>query len=172
MASEIEPAVTAIRTGRQLLDEPDPIAPLLKQVAAALRTEVLQRAEDLASAQRAAVEELEAWPDWAQLDVADREAILKDAKLVPVPSPDVASDASLLDALDQTSLSAWQDRISLVAHQRDQARQRAAKQLEPESVSVAVPSATIKTGEDLDRYVDELRARVQPHLAAGKTVII
>ncbi len=84
----------------------------------------------------------------------------------------MASGGSLLHALDQTSLTAWQDRISLVAHQRDQARQRAAKQLEPESVSVAAPAATIKTSEDLDRYVEELRARVQSHLANGTTVII
>lgn len=172
VANEIEPAITAIQTGRQLLDEPDPIAPLLKQVTAALRSEVLQRADSLASAQRAAIEELQAWPEWTQLDEAVREAILKDAKLVAVPPPDVTSDARLLDALDQTSLRAWQDRISLVGHQRNQARQRAAKQLEPESVSVAVPSATIKTSDDLDRYIDELHSRVQPHLADGKTVLL
>ena len=172
VATEIEPAITAIQTGRQLLDEPDPIAPLLKQVATALRREVLQCADSLASAQRAAVEKLLAWPEWTQLAAGDRQTILRDAKLGPLPPPEVASDASLLATLDHTSLSAWQDRIGLVAHQRDQARQRAAKQLEPGSVSVVAPSATIKTGEDLDRYVNELRSRVQPHLADGKTVII
>lgn len=172
VASEIEPAITAIHTGRQLLDEPDPIAPLLKQVVAALRSEVLQRAERLASAQRSAIEELQAWPEWTQLDKADREAILNDAKLGAGSPLDVTSDASLLDALNQTPLSAWQDRISLVAHQRDRARQRAAKQLEPESVWVVPPSATIRTGDDLDRYVDELRSRVQPLLAEGKTVLL
>jgi len=44
--------------------------------------------------------------------------------------------------------------------------------LEPESVSVALPAATIKTARDLDRYVDELRSRVQPHLADGNTVLL
>jgi len=172
VAGEVEPAISAIRTGRQLLDEPDPVAPLLKQVTAALRVEVAQRTESLAAAQRAAIEELQASPEWAELEESDRDAILQGAKLVPIPPPDVASDASLLAALDQTSLGAWQDRVSLVAHQRDQARQRAVKKLEPESVSVPAPTATIKSSEDLDRYVDEVRARVQPHLADGKTVVI
>lgn len=172
VASQIAPAVTAIRTGRQLLDEPDPMAPLLKQVSAALRSVVLQRAEALTSAQRTALQELEASPEWAQLDAIDRETILKDAKLVLSAPPDVTSVAGLLDTLDRMSLSAWQDRISLVGYQRDQARQRAAKQLAPESISVSVPPATIKTAEDLDRYVDGVRARVQPHLEDGKTVII
>jgi hypothetical protein len=172
VTSKVEPAISAIRTGRQLLDEPDPVAPLLKQVATALRSEVVQLTECLSAARRSAIEELEAWPEWAKLDTADRETILAGAKLAPVPPPDVTSDAGLLDALDQTSLRAWQDRISLVAHQRDQARQRAAKQLEPESVTVSAPSATIKSDEDLNRYVDELRARIEPHLAEHKTVII
>jgi len=35
-----------------------------------------------------------------------------------------------------------------------------------------VPSATIKDGDDLNSYIEELRARVQPHLDAKKTVII
>ena len=38
--------------------------------------------------------------------------------------------------------------------------------------TVTLPSATIKTDDDLDAYLDELRARVQPHLDADKTVII
>ena len=172
VASDIEPALLAIEAGRQLLEEPDPVAPLLKTITAALRTAVLQSATDLASAQTAALAELQAWPEWTQLDVADRDAILTEAKLVPVPPPDVSSDENLLVALDRLSLSGWEDRISLVAHQREQARQGAAKKLEPESVSISAPSATIRTGEDLDRYVDQLRARVQPHLADGKTVII
>jgi hypothetical protein len=74
--------------------------------------------------------------------------------------------------LDSIPLSGWKDRISLVPTRRDQARLRAAKELEPESVTVAPPSATLKSPEDLDNYVDDLRGKVQPHLDAGKTVVL
>ena len=47
-AETVAPAVAAIRDGRQLLDDPDPIAPLLAELTAALRDEVTQRAEQLA----------------------------------------------------------------------------------------------------------------------------
>ena len=172
VATSVAPAVTAVRDGRQLLDDPDPIAPVLNDVTGALRKEVVRRAEQLAAAQRAAVAELEAWEHWAQLVPAERDAIIADAHLLAGGPPDVASDAKLLATLDATPLSAWQDRISLIPGRRDQARQRAAKLLEPESVSVTAPSATIKTGRDLADYVAELHARVQPHLDANKTVII
>jgi hypothetical protein len=172
VAASVAPAVAGIRDGGQLLDDPDPIAPLLHELAAALRAEVLQRAAQLDQTQRDAVAELEAWHEWSNLDPADRAAIVADAKLAPSDPPDVGTDAKLLEALDATPLTAWQDRISLVPSRRDQARQRAATQLEPESISVAAPSATIKTPSDLDAYLDEVRSRVQPHLASGKTVII
>jgi len=172
VAAEVLPAITAIREGRQLLDDPDPIAPLLAELTAALREAVTRRAEDLDDAQREAAAELEAWDEWQSLDPVDREAIIADAKLAAAEPPDVSSEAKLLAALDATPLDAWQDRISLVPGRRGHARQRAAKLLEPESVTVSPLPGTIKNDKDLDNYVEELRARVQPHLDAQKTVIL
>jgi hypothetical protein len=172
VAEDVAPGVAAIRDGRQLLDEPDPTALLLTKVVTALRAEVSQRAQNLADAQRAAVAELESLPEWSQLDPADSEAIIAEAKLVPVPPPDVNTGSKLLDSLDAIPLSSWIDRISLVGSRRDQARQRAAKKLEPRSVEVKPPPATFKPGNDPAPYFDQLRALVQSHLDAGTTVII
>ncbi|MDF1595131.1 MAG: BREX system P-loop protein BrxC [Acidimicrobiia bacterium] len=168
----VQSAVSAIRDGRQLLDEPNPLSPILDELADALRSDVLGRAEELAAAQRDAIADLETWEGWNDLSPGDRESIIAESKLNPAAAPDVATDAQLLDTLDATPLSSWQDRISLVPSRRDQARHRAATKLEPESVSIELPSATIKSPDDLDAYVDELRAKVQPHLDADKTVII
>jgi hypothetical protein len=172
VAAAVSPAVTAIHDGRQLLDDPDPIAPVLARLARALRDEVTRLAKQLADDRQAAVAELEAWDEWNKLDLADRDAIVAEAKLVATPPPDVSTETILLEALDATSLSAWNDRISLVPSRRDQARQRAAKKLEPTSVEVKLPSATFKPGDDLAPYFNELRALVQSHLDAGTTVII
>ena len=137
VAASVAPAVAAIRDGRQLLDDPDPIAPLLDELdRRAPRRGLSDAPSELAGAQRAAVAELEAWDEWAKLDAGGpRRDHRRGQAASPVAPPDVATDAKLLDALDATPLSAWQDRISLVPSRRDQARQRAAKQLEPESVT-------------------------------------
>lgn len=172
VAEAIAPAVAAIRDGRQLLDEPDPIAPLLAELAAVLRADVIQRAQQLADAQCSAVAELEAWPEWVKLDQSNRDAIVAEAKLLPTSPPDVSTESSLLESLDSVPLSAWTDRFSLVGSRRDQARQRAAKHLEPKSVEVKPPSAMFKPGDDLTPYFEELRGLVQLHLDAGATVII
>jgi hypothetical protein len=172
VATTVSPAVAAIRDGRQLLDDPDPAAPLLDELSAALREAVTQRAEELAGAQREAVAELEAWEDWAKLEPAGREAIVASARLVATEPPDVGADADLLVALDATPLAAWEERIGFIPSRRDQARRRAAQELEPESVPLAAPSGTIKDDKDLDEYVEEVRALVRPYLDAKKTVII
>ena len=172
VADAVAPAVAAIRDGRQLLDEPDPVAPLLSELVTALRAEVAQRAQQLADAQHAAVAWLEAWPEWNKLDPADPDVIVAEAKLVPAPPPDVSTESKLLESLDAVPLSGWTDRITLVDSRRDQARQRAAKKIEPKSVEVKPPSATFKPGDDPTLYFDQLRALVQSHLDAGKTVII
>lgn len=172
IAATSEPAVTAIRDGRQLLDEPDPIAPLLQQLTSALRTEIKQRAQQLADAQRSAVDGLETWAEWTKLDPSDRDTLIAEAKLMPAPLPEVSTDTKLLEVLDATPLSAWQDRISLVASRHEQVRQLALVKLQPESVRVTIPPVTITGEDDLDAYLDDVRSRVQPHLDAGKTVIL
>lgn len=172
VAAETAPAVQAIRDGRQLLDDPDPVPPLIDRLEDVLRSEVGDHAERYAQAQQKAVAELQSSAAWAELEAADCDAILSDAQLVPVAPPDVSSDTALLNALDGTGLGTWEERIELVPGRLNLARQRAAKLLEPESVSVHLPPATLRSADDLARYVDDLRVLVQPHLDAGRTVVL
>jgi hypothetical protein len=172
VARSVEPAAHAIREGRQLLEDPDPLAPLLDQLTDALRGELQRRSNELAIAQRAAVEALEKWEGWPRLAGAVRLSLIEDATLMPAGPADVSTDVRLLEVLDANPLSAWQDRINLVPSRRDQARQRAAKILEPASVAVSPPSATLKNVAELDAYLDDLRARIKPYLDASKTVVI
>jgi hypothetical protein len=172
IVTAIEPAIQAIRDGRQLLDDPDPLRPLLDELTSALRVELQRRIDQLTDAQHAAIHELERWGEWDRLDPSERQSIIEDAQLVTTAPPGFPTAVKLLEALDAVPLSAWQDRISLVPGRRDQARQRAAKQLEPESVPVTPPSAILKSPAELDAYLARLREKVLPYLEAHKTVII
>lgn len=168
----VQPAISAIEDGRQLLDEPNPLAPIVGQLIDVLRSEVLGRAKRVEIAQREALADLESWTGWQDLNPAQRDAIVADAKLNPTATPVVASSAELLDVLDATPLGAWQDQLSLVPSRRDQARHRAATMLEPESVTIDLQPATLKSSGELEVYLDEIRAKVQPHLDSGTSVIV
>jgi hypothetical protein len=171
-AERVERASAAIHEGRQLLDDPDPLRPLLDELTGALRKELKQLIQQHADAQRAAVGELESWGEWGKLAPGDAQGIIADTQLAVSTAPRIGSDAELLQALDTLPLSGWRDRIGLVPSRRDQARQRAAKLLEPASVTVTPSPATLKTPDDLEAYLVALRARVLPYLKDKKTVII
>jgi hypothetical protein len=172
ITSRVDPGIKAIQEGRQLLDNPDPVKPLLDQVANALRSKVEDLRKRLEAAQAAAVNDLEASGDWTKLAGSRRESILGQAKLASVPPLEISSNSGLLETLDASPIAGWEDRINLVPTRRDQARQAAAKLLEPESVSITPPSATLRTEPELDAYLEGVRTQVLPHLRAKKTVII
>ena len=172
IAAQVDPAIQAIRDGRQLLDDPDPLRPLLDELSAELRASLISGFEQLTVAQDAAVKELENWPEWAKVDPVDQQQVLKESQLAEITRPEVAGVDQLLAALDSKPLSTWEDRIGMVSGRRDQAWQKVARKLEPESVSVSPPSATLKTEADLDTYLAAVRAEVLPHLRANKTVIV
>jgi hypothetical protein len=126
----------------------------------------------LADEQTKAVTDLEAGGEWNQIGGEARDSLLEETGLVPAAPPDLSTNAKLLESLDAVPLGSWMERISFITSRRDIARQRAAKLLEPDSVTVPLPSATIKTPTDLDNYVADVRAKVEPYLAEKRTVII
>lgn len=172
IAVEVHPQYEAIRTGRQLLDEPDPMAPLIDELTSPLRTAVLERAQRLTSDHEAAITGLEQEEIWKRLELEDRQNIFNQVGLGVTTIPNVSTDEMLLRALDDTPLRAWDERIRFVGARVDQARRLAAQILEPKSVSVNVRTTTIRTATDLEAYLDEIRDLVQPHLDADETVVI
>ena len=87
------------------------------------------------------------------------------------PEP-AATDEDLLAALDATALTAWQDRISLVPTRLEDVQRQVLQDLEPKSVSIKVPTATVKTEQQLDEFLAALRGQVSAHLDGETPVLI
>ena len=83
--------------------------------------------------------------------------LLADAELRPIAAPAVATDDDLLATLDAVSLASWRERRQALPAKAAAARAAAAKRLEPKSVAVKPPSATLKTADDVDAYLAQLR---------------
>ncbi|MEJ7786847.1 MAG: hypothetical protein WKF96_18755, partial [Solirubrobacteraceae bacterium] len=161
----------AILASRLLLAVPDPIAPLVKQLGDALRAAVDTAAQDAQSAHAAAIDGLERSDEWQQLNSAAREELLAGAELRPIAAPAHASDDDLLATLDSVSLASWRERRQALPAKAADARAAAAKRLEPKTVEVKAPSATLKTSDDVDAYLAQLRVILMSHIP-GETVIL
>lgn len=162
----------AILDSRLLLADPDPIAPLVAKLGDALRAAVESAAQEAQAARAVAVAELEASDEWQNLDPASRDLLLVGAGLTPISAPALATDDDLLQALDSASLPSWRERCQALPAKAAAVRVAAAKQLEPTSVTVRPPTATIKTSGDVDAYLVKLREILMQHVNADETVIL
>jgi hypothetical protein len=162
----------AIRQKRGLLDDPDPLSTVVADLTDALRAAVQERTTQYRTARDATIAALEHEPDWTALDPKKREAILAEERLDGRTETPVGTVDELVESLNATPLSDWQYRIQAVDTQARAVLARAARLTEPESIAVPREAAVIHDTEELDTYIRNLRAAVEPHLAQHKTVII
>lgn len=172
VAMSIKEQRDAIEAQRLLMNDPDPVEPLIRELSAALRIAVLDAAKSAKEAQEKALADMEGSAEWQQLDAADRESIGTTAGLGTVAVPTVETDDELLEALDATPLAAWSERRQAIPAKVAAARATAAKKLEPKSVAVSAPRATLRTEAEVDTYLAELRERLLQHIANDETIII
>jgi hypothetical protein len=87
-------------------------------------------------------------------------------------APAIGTTAELLATLDGWPLADWQVRTDAVSAQAGNAHELAARELEPDPVSVKPAKAVIHDAAELEAYLDNLRKRIAAHLDVGDTVVI
>jgi hypothetical protein len=172
-AEEVGPDIQAILTNRTLLDDPDPLQPLLNHLVDALRQAVQEAYKAYQEAFKQGIAEISKLPTWKALTEEQHQNVLFQSGLVTqAAGPKVSTAEELLTSLNSAPLESWKSRTSALATQFEQARLLAARLLEPEAVQIRLPSATIKTEAELDAYLDKLRLEVKKQLKDGHPVIL
>ncbi len=162
----------AVLAARTLLADPDPTAPLIASLAALLRAELGTRRGRLLSVRERELAQLEITAEWEHLSPADRQALTDKHQLGPITELNIGTDAALLDALDAAPLAAWENRIAALPARFARAREEAARILEPKAVRVRPKPATLKTVDEVDAYLAELRNEIMEHVDAGRPVLL
>jgi hypothetical protein len=157
VAAPLRAEVDAIRQGRMLLDQTDPVAPVLKQLAAILRAEVLQLVAAHRSAVEAALTSLAANPLWARIDTSVQKTLLSKYGLTEMRAPNIGTDAELADFLDRQSIERLRDVVAAVAGKVDAVLREIAKLIEPQVQYVTVTRDLLKSSADVDSWIDRQR---------------
>ncbi len=171
VVAELGPHTDAIRSERSLLSDPNPLPPLLGRATAALRGAVSDAHTRLAAERDREVAALEASDDWSQLKPRDRARIMESNGLGLVLDLDIGTDQALIDCLEETSLKDWDDRILALKARADLAREQAARLLAPKAVTVRPASATLKSREDVEAYVNQLKERLLAQIDEHPVII-
>ena len=163
----------AVLASRLLLEDPDPVAPLIDQLCTELRTAFTARLAEVDAAYEAEIASLRASDVWQEIIEDQQNQVLRDAGLVSPASPDLSSNEKLLAALTAQPLGTLQERIHAVPAKAVAVRIAIAQIIDPEPAvaTVKLPSVTLKSESDVDAYLVTLRAQLMQHIEAGETVI-
>jgi len=165
--------VKNIEKQRQLLEEPDLISPLVANLTQLLREELNRLDKEYQSRHDGGMARLKADTNWQQLDPEQRNSLLAEQKLTLVDAPkiSVASTEEIIATLEQSTLSALIDRVAAMPVRFDAVLVGAAELMEPEVQFVRVPRRMLKTEEDIDLWLQEIREEFKTVLAKGPIVI-
>jgi hypothetical protein len=161
--------VDTIEQQRQLLEEPDPINPLITSLTQSLREALNTLNQDYQARHEQGMKRLEADANWKQLEPEQRNQLLSEQKLTLADQPKVAvqSTEEVLNTLDQCSLAMFADRVAALPSRFDNVAVSAAELCEPEIQFVSVPRRTLKTEADVDAWAEEVKDQLKTALEKG-----
>lgn len=162
-----------IEQQRQLLEDPDLVAPLIANLTQLLREELNILDSNYGTCHKQGMQRLAADSNWQQLDPEQRNQLLSEQRLTLSDRPTVAvqSTSDVLATLDRCSLSMFTDRVAAVPGRYDVVAIGAAKLCEPEIQFVNVPRRTLKTGDEIDAWAEEVKEQLKAALAKGPVSI-
>lgn len=161
----------AIRSGRLLLADPDPVAPLRSTLADLLRQALIAAQQAQEAAYQTAMDGLSANDAWQKLSLADQTRILGEVGLRAPAKSDTSSDNALLSELDAISLSARRAEAEAIPQRATKAVQSAAKLLKPKTQFVKLQPSLLETEADVDAWLAEQRSAILNMLATGPVQI-
>ena len=172
-ADTILAQVQNIEQQRQLLEEPDLIAPLVANLTQLLRDELNKFDREYQDSYKQGMERLENDTNWQQLEPEQRNQLLGEQKLTIADQPEVklGSTDEVLQTLERVNLSTFADRVAAMSSRFDKVVANAAKLLEPTTQSIQVPRRMLKTEDDIDAWVGDVKQQLKDALQKGPIVI-
>ncbi len=171
MAKNIQPQVEAIRTNRRLLADTDPVPPLARAVADALRTALVEAGSEYARAFRGEGERLENAASWRTIEQAQRGDILRRLHIEEATVGATGTEQEVLNALDEASLDDWRTRTAALPQLFASARSQADKLVEPETRHVKLASGTLKTADDVRAWTRKTEQELVEQVKRGPVVV-
>ena len=161
----------AILDNRSLLDEPDPVPPLTKEIADALRTALNEKAKIAVDAFDAGIKSLEADENWKALKNDEADTILSAKSLKKPKLGDVGDASQVLDRLRERDLPGWDTLTAAQSARFGEALAEAVKKQTPEAQPYKLKRRAISSDADLQTWLDETGKAVREQLKQGPVIL-
>jgi hypothetical protein len=165
--------IQTIKEQRQLLQEPDLIAPMLSNLTQLLREELNRLLQQYNQRHQEGMQRLEQDDNWQQLEQEQRHQLLSEQRLTLTDKPeiDLASTESILNSLDKVSLTMFADRVAALPTRFENVAAEAAELMEPQAQFIQVPRRTLKTEAEIDDWLNDVKQQLKEALQDGPIII-
>ncbi len=172
-ADTIARQAEGLRSRRLLLTDPDPVSPLLTQVAGLLRTRLNEVAASLQERFAKGTARLDADPNWQKLSDDRRQALLAGSMLAggPPSDLDLASPEAILATLEKAKLATLEDRVAALPGRFEDAALAAAQELVPKARKAQLPRRTLSSSEDLAAWLLDAEDTLRQQLKDGPVIL-
>jgi len=162
-----------IEDQRFLLAEPDFITPMVSSVVQLLREELNRLDAAYSEKHEEGMLRLGKDNNWIQLEPEQKNNLLGEQLLTLKHRPEirVQTTEDILATLNKFGLSSLRDRVIALPGRFEQIIVQAAELLEPKAQFIAVPRRTLKTEDDIDAWVEEVKVQLKAALDKGPIVI-
>ena len=170
----LQAQIATIEQQRQLLEDPDPVAPLIANLTQLLREELNKLHGEYASHHAKGMQRLENDDNWKQLEPAQRNQLLSEKYLTLSHQPkiEVQSTSDVLETLGRYNLSALAALVAALPGRFDAVAVRAAELCEPKVQFVSVPRRSMmKSVEEIDAWAEEAKNKLKTALEKGPVAI-
>ncbi|WP_051256264.1 BREX system P-loop protein BrxC [Cystobacter fuscus] len=171
VAAEVGAQRDALRDGRGLLTEPDPLPHLCEQVTTALREALVAARDSWKAVHDAEMAALTATEVWGKLTSEMREKFLIKHGVATVPTVMVGNDKEVISSAQARPLGQWALDQAGLPGRFAAARLEAIQLVAPKAQPVTLPKATLHNETEVDRWVAEARAAILAQLADGPVVV-
>ena len=165
-------AIEAIRTGRTLLTEPDPLPALVSAATDDLRAKANAAYITWKTAWDAGEVRLKTDEAWNKIAPEKKHELRLRNDLLLHEALDLSTPERIADSLSARKLSEWRNMALAVPARVDAALRDAALEVEPKTQSITIPRRVIRTEPDLEVWLTELRGTIAPHLSNGPVLPI
>lgn len=162
-----------IEQQRQLLTDPDPVAPLITSLTQLLRQELNRLNGEYQARHKQGMARLAQDSNWQQLEPEQRNQLLAEQHLTLADQPQVAvqSTQEVLNTLNHCTLPMFSARVDALPSRFDNVAVAAAELCVPEIQFIQVPRRTLQTEEEIDTWAEEVKEQLKVALQNGPIAI-
>ena len=164
--------ITAIRDNRLLLQEPDPVQPILNAITEKLILLLNRRKEMFNTLYDQKMIEIQADEYFKKLTPEQKHVILVNHQLLIKPVIKPLDALALLNQLQKASLYTWDTKIAALPGQFQSALEDAILLSAPQAKTYTLPRKTITSQADIDAYLAKLKTELENLLNQSSSIIL